>query len=182
MTRAAVIAGISALAVAQLFLCANHPVAPSSDLGKGEASCRAGEPGPAIIVDVQGLKDRRGVLRMELYPPDDQDFLADDNILVNAGKTFRRVDQPLPATGPVELCMRLPEAGTYALALLHDRDGDMKFSAFSDGAGFAGNPKIGFSKPKARQALFVATPGVVRLNVRMNYWRGLSFGPLAHAD
>ena len=36
--------------------------------------------------------------------------------------------------------------------MLHDRNGDRRFNAFVDGAGFANNPRLGFSKPKARQA------------------------------
>lgn len=182
MSVARAIVNVALLAAGSLLLCGNHPVQPSPDLGKAEAACRPGEPGPAVIVDVQGLKDRKGVLRMELYPPNDQDFLADDNVLINANKVFRRVDMPLPPAGPVELCMRLPNPGTFALALLHDRDGDMKFSAFTDGAGFPGDPKIGFSRPKAQQATFVAAPGITRLSVRMNYWRGFSFGPLKHVN
>jgi uncharacterized protein (DUF2141 family) len=167
-----------ALALLAPLLVSAHAVEPSPDLGTAEAGCRPAEAGPAVIVSVEGLKDRRGILRLELYPPDDADFLADDAKLVNAGRTFRRLDVPVPPAGPVRLCMRLPEPGTWALVLLHDRDSNLKFNGLIDGAGFAGNPRLGLSRPKAEAARFVAGPELTRLTIRLNYWRGFSFGPL----
>ena len=69
-----------------LALAANAPIRSVSSLGKAEAQCRPNEPGPALLIVVHGLKDRDGILRAELYPANDQDFLADDNILVQQGK------------------------------------------------------------------------------------------------
>ncbi len=149
------------------------------DLGKAEAQCRPNEQGPAVMVAVLGLKDRKGNLKAEIYPDNDADFLADDNLLIMAGKTFRRIEAPVPPVGVVELCLRLPGPGSYALTVLHDRDANRKFGLSSDGVGFAGNPKLGLSKPKAAAARFVAGPGLTSISVRLNYRRGLfSFGPL----
>ena len=149
------------------------------DLGKADAACRASEAGPAVLVLVTGLKDRSGRIKAELYPANDDDFLADDNVLVMAGKAFRRVEVPLPASGPVQLCLRIPGPGAYALTVLHDRDSNRKFGLSTDGVGFSGNPKLGLSKPKAASARFVAGAGLTPVTVRMNYRRGLfSFGPL----
>jgi len=153
---------------------------PSSpDLGKAEGQCRPNESGPAVVVNVLGLKDRIGKLRAELYPSVDGDFLADDNILVMAHKTFRRVEIVLPATGDVHLCIRAPGPGAYSLLLLHDRDGNRKFGLSSDGIGFPGDPRLGLSKPKAAEARLTAGAGLTNIAIRMNYRRGLfSFGPL----
>ncbi len=149
------------------------------DLGKAEAACRANETGPAVLVLVTGLKDREGRIKAELYPATDDDFLADDNVLLMAGKTFRRVEVAVPASGPVQLCLRIPGPGAYALTVLHDRDANRKFGLSSDGVGFSGNPKLGLSKPRAASARFVAGSGLTAATVRMNYRRGLfSFGPL----
>ena len=151
----------------------------SPDLGKAEGQCRPGESGPSFIVNVAGLKDRRGLLKLELYPANDEDFLEDDNVLINAGKTFRRVEIPVPQTGPVDMCIRAPAPGRYALSLLHDRDSNRKFGLSVDGIGFAGNPHLGWFKPKARAASAWATSGPTRLTIVMNYRRGLfSVGPL----
>src|SRR5262245_14189689 len=81
------------------------------ELGKAEGRCRADEAGPALLVSVVGLKDHTGNLKLEVYPPNDPDFLQDDATLVNAGKTFRRVEVPVPAGAQPQLCIRIPSAG-----------------------------------------------------------------------
>jgi uncharacterized protein (DUF2141 family) len=163
--------------IALLMLAAHIPSSP--DLGKAEGQCRPNEQGPAFIVNVAGLKDRTGRLKVELYPANDEDFLQDDNLLLMAGKAFRRVEIALPATGAAEVCIRAPAAGTYALTILHDRDSNRKFGWTVDGIGFPGNPKLGLSKPKAASAKATVGSGPAHINVVMNYRRGLfSFGPL----
>lgn len=149
------------------------------DLGKAEAKCAAPENGPAVIIMVEGLKDRSGTLKSELYPANDDDFLEDDNKLIMAGKTFRRIEVPVPKAGPVQLCIRIPGPGVYSLILLHDRDANRKFGLSTDGVGFPRNPKLGLSKPKADAARIDAGNGITKVGIRMNYRRGLfSFGPL----
>jgi uncharacterized protein (DUF2141 family) len=164
-------------------LLAAQAVLPSTpDLGKAAGRCRTPEEGPSFLVSVEGLKDRRGLLKLEVYPGNDDDFLADDNKLIAAGKVFRRVEMPVPASGPVQLCIRVPHAGRYAVSLLHDRDGNHKFGVSSDGIGFAGNPKLGWSKPRADAASAAARSGPTPIAIVMNYRHGLfSFGPMREA-
>ena len=166
------------IAAVALFLLGSH-LPSSPDLGKAEGQCRAGENGPSFLVDVAGLKDRRGNLKLELYPANDDDFLEDDNILVNAGKVFRRIEVAVPRTGPVVICIRAPAPGLYSLSLLHDRDANRKFGLSVDGIGFARNPRLGWSKPRASAASAWAGTGPTRITIVLNYRRGLfSFGPL----
>jgi uncharacterized protein (DUF2141 family) len=154
---------------------------PSSpNLGIAEGRCRPNEPGPAFLVNVQGLYDRQGRIKVEVYPPNNQDFLADDNVLINAGKTFRRVDVPTPAQGPIQLCIRVPQAGAYSLMVLHDRDSNHRFGLHGDGVGFGGNPRLGLSRPSAAATRVVAGPHVTPINVVINYRRGMAFRPLGH--
>lgn len=151
----------------------------SPDLGKAEGHCRVNEPGPALLVDARGLKDRKGLLKLEVYPANDKDFLEDDNILIMAHKVFRRVEVPVPASGPAQLCIRIPGPGTYALSLLHDRDSNRKFSLSVDGIGFSNNPRLGMSKPKAAAVAINAGATLTHVHVIMNYRNGLmSFSPL----
>jgi uncharacterized protein (DUF2141 family) len=165
--------------VIAVILLGAAPVRPSASLGKAEAVCRANETGPALLITAVGLKDRKGLLRAELYPNNDNDFLEDDAILINAGKTFRRVDLALTASNDPTLCMRVPAAGKYSLSLLHDRDRNLKFGFTSDGIGFSNNPKLARSKPKASSATITASSGVTRISILMNYRNGLiSFGPI----
>ena len=166
-----------ALLLPLLMQAATIPSSP--DLGIAEGRCRANETGPSFLVNIDGLRDRRGQLKLEVYPANDTDFLADDNILISAGKTFRRVVVAVPQTGRPQLCVRLPAAGTYSVTVLHDRNSDRRFSLSSDGVGFAGNPRLGFSRPSAAAASARAGAGPTSLAITMNYRRGLlGFGPI----
>ena len=151
----------------------------NQELGKAEGRCRPSEPGPALLVSVVGLKDRAGDLKLEVYPSNDQDFLQDDKILVAQGKTFRRVEEAVPASGMPTLCVRIPGPGRYGVSLLHDRDANHKFNLSGDGVGFAGNHRLSWSKPKAAASSVVAGAGLTRVSIVLNYRRGLfSFAPL----
>lgn len=154
---------------------AQVPSSPS--LGIAEGRCRPGESGPSFLVNIAGLKDRAGNLKVELYPANDTDFLADDNILLNAGKTFRRVVLDVPEAGAVQVCIRAPAAGTYALTVLHDRDKDRKFNlsrTTGDGIGFGANPTSqGPFKPKVAIARATVGAGPTPVTVHLLYRTGL---------
>ncbi len=167
------------MTIPAVLLLASASIPSTPTLGMAEGRCRPSEPGPAVVITAHGLKDRRGRLRAELYPPDDDDFLADDNVLVGAGKLFRRVVEPVPPAGAVTLCIRVPGPGRYALSLLHDRDGNGRFGISTDGIGFPNDPSLGLSKPAAAAATFRADAGITHLTIRLNYRRGLfRFGPV----
>ncbi len=165
---------------ATVALTAAQSVAPT--LGIAEGRCRVGEDGPALIVDVVGLKDRKGLLKLEVYPSNDEDFLADDGVLVPAGKTFRRVEVPTPAVGAVSLCVRVPGPGAYSVVLLHDRDANHKFSWWIDGVGFASNPRLSWSKPKAAATRVYAGARLTHTSIVLNYRRGLGMGPIRSGE
>lgn len=148
-------------------------------LGPHAIACAEGAEGPAALVHVSGFKDRAGNLRVELYPAVDGDFLASREHLKAEGKVFERVDiVPTPQDGDADVCVVLPKPGPYAIAVLHDRNASGKLDAFSDGFGFPNNPRLGYGKPAVSEATFKAIPGVVRLDVVLNYWNGLSARPL----
>lgn len=158
-----------------LIMAAN--LASSPDLGVAAGRCRNSESGPAFLVDVAGLKDRAGRLKLELYPANDADFLADDNILIMAGKPFARVEASTPADGNVQLCIRAPRAGRYALSLLHDRNSNRKFELSTDGIGFSNNPHLGWSKPAADRVAVEVGETPRRISIVMNYRHGLGMRP-----
>ena len=153
-------------------------LASSPELGKAEGHCRTGESSTRLLVAVVGLKDRKGSLKLEVYPANESDFLQDDNILLNQGKVFRRVEAPVPPNGPVELCIRLPGPGSYSIVLLHDRNRNHKFDWMADGVGFGGNPRLGWTKPKASDAKVTAALGINRVSMVLNYRQGLRIAPL----
>jgi uncharacterized protein (DUF2141 family) len=141
----------------------------------GDAGCGSA---PAIRVEVEGLRDRRGELKLELYPANEHDWLRDDRDLVREGKLFRRVRVPTPQQGPVALCIRVPGPGRYGLFFTHNRDGKNKFSFWADGAGLPANAKIGRARPKLAQGIVEVGAGTAGVTIRAQYLRGLSgFGP-----
>lgn len=145
-------------------------------LGEDSAACSSG--GPAILATITGLKDRTGRLKLELYPANEQDFLRDDFLLVREGKTFRRIWADTPNSGAVQICIRVPRPGRYAILFTHDRDGRNKFDFWKDGAGFPSNTRLGRSRPKLEQAL-IDVNGVTQTTIRAQYLRGLGgFAPL----
>ena len=185
MTKTALIPLLLAPLLAAPLLAATPATPPPStpDLGKAEGRCRPGEEGPAILIDVKGLKDRKGRLKLEVYPSNDEDFLKDDNLLVAQGRTFRRVETDIAADGPVTLCVRIPGPGNYSITLLHDRDSNRKFGLSIDGIGFASNPRLGWSKPKAAATRLVAGSGLTRTGIVLNYRHGLfSFSPIREGN
>lgn len=170
---------MSALAIL-LVVQAAASIRSTPDLGKAQARCVEGMSDPALLIDVAGLKDREGRLKVEVYPANDRDFLQDDNLLVAQGKTFRRVETLTPSNGPARLCVRLPAPGRYAVMVLHDRDSNHRFGLSIDGVGFGNNPKLGLGKPRADAAAVVAGPGETRQRIVLNYRRALlAFGPVA---
>lgn len=154
------------------------PAAAAEQLpGTSGASCGAGGTGPEISVSIEGFKDRRGLVRVELYPANDVDFLADDAVLIAAHKPFRRIEQRVPSSGPVAVCIRASSAGPVALVVLHDRNADRRFAVLVDGVGFGGNPRLRWARPRAADAEIVVPSQGTRVRIDLNYWRGLGMRP-----
>ena len=154
-------------------------VPPAAAQGEAEA-CPTNE-GPAIQANITGLKDRTGIVKLELYPDNATDFLKDDHDLIAQGKFFHRVQIRPPATGELVMCMKVPRPGRYALLFTHNRDGKNKFSFWSDGAGFPSNRRLGRQRPSVDEALIEVGKGVTVTNIRAQYLRGLGgFAPLSN--
>ena len=137
-----------------------HPPmgAASGALTDGMATCPPGYKYYAMV-KVEGLKDQKGNLRVEVYPDNDRDFLVN---------RMGRTEVPTP-TGEPEVCVQLPSQGRYAIVVHQDRDADNSFDVFTDGFGFSNNPKLGFSKPDVDAVAFATTGEVTHLTVDMHY-------------
>ena len=164
--------------IALLATCLFASAAGAEQIGEDAAACAAGR-GPAFQVEVQGLKDRTGEMWLELYPATEADFLRPDQALIAEGKTFRRTRARLPASGAVQICVRAPHPGRYALMLRHNRVGKDKFSFWSDGVGIPANQKLGRSRPTVAQASAETGAGVTVVPIRLQYLRGFGFAPLS---
>jgi uncharacterized protein (DUF2141 family) len=141
-------------------------------LGPDAAACSPGANRPAVLVSVNGFKNRVGKLRIQLYGGNPADFLE-------RGKKMKRIDLPVTRAGAMNVCVAVPAAGTYAIAVRHDADANGK-SGWNDGGGFSNNPKLSLLKlkPSHRATAVSVGPGVKTVPVVLNYRSGLSIAPI----
>ncbi|HEX8449020.1 MAG TPA: DUF2141 domain-containing protein [Allosphingosinicella sp.] len=141
-------------------------------LGPDAAACSPGANRPALLVSVNGFKNRVGKLRIQLYGGNPADFLE-------RGKKMKRIDLPVTRAGAMNVCVAVPSAGTYAIAVRHDADANGK-SGWNDGGGFSNNPKLSLLKlkPSHRATAVRVGPGVKTVPVVLNYRSGLSIAPI----
>jgi uncharacterized protein (DUF2141 family) len=138
-------------------------------LGPDAAACRGG--GPAILVNVNGFKARTGNIRVNVYGSDPSRFLE-------RGQYVRRIDLRVTGSGTMPICVSVPRAGRYAVAVRHDVDGDG--NDWGDGGGFSRNPRLSLTnlRPSYQNVAFNVGAGVQPVNVVLNYRFGLSIHPV----
>ena len=155
------------------------PPAAAEALGPYAAACAAGADRPAMLVRVTGFKARAGGVRVQAYGGDPARYF-------DKGSYLKRIDLPVPAQGPVEICVPLPHPGVYAAMVRHDIDGTGKTS-MSDGGGMSGNPSMSLwdimfhRKPAADKVQVKVGNGVVTVSVVLSYIEGGSFRPVSVA-
>lgn len=161
---------VSAAATASAALIASTS-AEAAVLGPEAAACASGD-SSAVLVRVEGFKSRTGTLRVQIYGGNPSDFLA-------KGKKLKRIDLPVTRSGPMNVCVALPGAGNYAVAVRHDVDGNGK-SGWNDGGGFSRNPDISLTNLKPKYANVVIGVGNAprQVPVVLNYRQGLSIAPI----
>ena len=114
-----------------------------------------------ILVNVSGIQSDEGNVRVMIYGENPDDFLV-------SGKGISRVDVP-SIVGEMQVCMELPHAGIYSMAVLHDRNANGRVEVFSEGFGFSNNPSLGFSVPDYDDVAFTTGAGLQQMQVALNY-------------
>jgi uncharacterized protein (DUF2141 family) len=166
--------GVAVGAIGLMILPAVHVHAGT--LGPHAAACEGDK--PAMLVRVIGLKNRKGMLRVQLYGGAPERFLE-------KGTWIERIDAKLPSEGPVEVCLPV-KPGTYAVSVRHDINGSGK-SDMSDGGGLSGNPRvslfdIAFKRKPSPAKISIAVGDDVRtVPIIMNYVQGGAFKPISMA-
>ena len=137
----------------------------------GDQTCAKGG-APAVLVHVTGLKNGAGKVRVQAYGPGAADYLK-------KGEWAARVDVPLGGRRSVDVCLPLPAAGQYSLAVRHDANANKK-SDWNDGAGFSRNPRLSLlgGRPSFGQTAVAVPRGPARVHVVMNYRSGMSVRPV----
>jgi uncharacterized protein (DUF2141 family) len=130
------------------------------------SQCRGGE-GPAVLVTVDGVKAARGLIRVQSYRATAADWLQ-------KGHWVNRIEVPARA-GTMTFCMPMPAAGSYAVAVRHDLNGNGSSDLTTDGGGMSNNPSINIfnlGKPSYTKTAFPVGNGVKSIRIQMRYMRG----------
>jgi uncharacterized protein (DUF2141 family) len=131
----------------------------SNDMSK----CAAGK-GPAIQVNVRGIKGTSGKIRVQNYPATSSAWLA-------KGKWLQRIEAKASAAS-LNFCVPVSASGKYAIAVRHDKNGNGKTDISTDGGGFSNNPSINvlnLGKPSVTKVAFTAGAGVTTITVNLKY-------------
>lgn len=117
--------------------------------------------GARALVNVLGLDNEEGNIRVQIYSDDPEEFLAN-------GKKLLRVDVPVSSLD-MQVCVTFPKPGTYAMVVMHDRNANGRADILTEGFGFSRNPRLMFSKPDHDEVAFAVPEGVIEMDVSLNY-------------
>lgn len=158
MLRSLVIGAIGALACGVVAVRA-QPLAPP-------AGC-IGQPSDTWLhVAVEDVRSASGLVAFTLYADDRSRFLVKRGSLA--------VMRAPAQAGTTQACIFLPRAGTYAVAVYHDEDGNQAFNRSglgfpSEGFGFTNNPPTLAGLPNFNSVrLSVPRPGLLT-RIRLKY-------------
>ena len=138
-------------------------------VGPDARVCAAGK--PSMLVRVNGFKKPQGTVKVAVY--------SADGYLARGGK-LRKIVVPVRSRAAMDICIAVPGAGRYAVAVHHDVNGNGDKDP-SDGGGYSGNPRLSITNlrpPFGKTAVTVgAAPRPVV--VTLLYRDGLSIRPVA---
>lgn len=142
------------------------PHAETIESNAFDQRCKSDVMRPSIHVHIDGFKDTKGKVRVQLYGEDPERFLA-------KGAKLLRIEVAVPDEGgPVDLCVPLEQKGVYALFVMHDRNENGKANVFSDGFGISNNPKMKLRKPRHDEAAFEVGDEVLDMDIELQYFGG----------
>jgi uncharacterized protein (DUF2141 family) len=149
-------------------LAATATAAPAHVVGSDAEACLSGK--PSMLVRVSGFKKPTGTVKVSVY--------AAQGYLAKGGK-LGKVVVPVQSTAPLDICIAVPSAGQYAVAVHHDINGNGDKDG-NDGGGYSGNPKLSIMNlrpPFGRTAVHVGS-APRQVTVLLQYRHGLSIGPV----
>jgi uncharacterized protein (DUF2141 family) len=124
----------------------------------------ASAPPPTIEVSVTGLRNTKGQILVCLT--------TNPKAFPDCSKDKASVRMAVKPADAGDFLIHAPAAGTYAIAVVHDENGNNKMDVAiflpKEGFGFSRNPAIRMGPPKFKAASF-AVAGEVRQTIRMKY-------------
>ena len=131
----------------------------SNDMSK----CRSGN-GPAVLVNLSGVKAASGKIRVQSYRGTKAEWLK-------KGAWISRIEAPAKSN-TMTFCVPMPASGTYGIAVRHDVNGNGKTDISKDGGGMSNNPSINIfnlGKPSYKKTKFTVGNEVKSINIKMKY-------------
>ena len=125
------------------------------------AKCRSG---PSTLVQISGVKAGSGKIRVQSYRANASEWLA-------KGRWLTRIEVPARA-GSMTVCVPLPQAGSYGIAVRHDVNGNGKTDLSADGGGMSNNPSINIfnlGKPSYKKTGFDVGNAPKTISITMKY-------------
>jgi uncharacterized protein (DUF2141 family) len=149
-----------------LTLAVVSAASPAAALTEHEL-CR-GEP-TRIDVVVDGLRSTKGDIVVEIYPDDEKQFLVPK---AQTNSIHIKLE-----SSPQSVCLPVPKAGGYAVAVFHDENADREFNRNilgipTEGFGLSNNPPVHLSMPAFQSVRFEAGEGETTVHVHMHYVLG----------
>jgi uncharacterized protein (DUF2141 family) len=151
------------LAVASLSMATPALAQYKDEIRNDMRRCAAGS-GPAIMVTVDGVKTSSGNVRVQSYRATPSDWLQ-------KGRWLSRIEVPARA-GSMTFCMPVPGAGSYAIAVRHDVNGNGETDISTDGGAMSNNPSINIfnmGRPSVSRTAFPVGNGVKAIRVQLKY-------------
>ncbi|HYD23660.1 MAG TPA: DUF2141 domain-containing protein [Croceibacterium sp.] len=148
------------------FLAPACAAALASEAAGQTASCTGPESDVKLYVDVEGVRSSDGLVAVTLYADKASKFLRKRGSLY-VGRVAARA-------GTTSVCIHLPSAGIYALAVYHDADADRGFDRTGvglpdEGFGFSNNPRVFLGMP-AWSSVRLSVPRTdLRTRIRLRY-------------
>lgn len=156
-TPAAWVMGLTALVIAPQVSAQFQKIIPHDP-----AKCAAGA---SVKITINGIESSTGKLRVQSYNGTKEDWLK-------KGRWLNRIELPAHQ-GTMTVCMPLPKAGVYGIAVRHDKNGNGKTDLREDGGGMSNNPSItifNLGKPSYTKTQFTVGNSPSAITINMKYW------------
>jgi uncharacterized protein (DUF2141 family) len=152
---------VSALLCVSLLAVAATAQAEGRIISNDLSQCKSG---PSTLVKISGVKASTGKIRVQSYRGTAADWLE-------KGRWLTRTEVPARA-GSMTVCVPLPEAGVYGIAVRHDVNGNGKTDISRDGGGMSNNPSINIfnlGKPSYKKTAFSVGDSPRTISISMKY-------------
>ena len=116
------------------------------------------------MINLTGVRASSGIVRIQLYRGIAGDWLE-------RGRWLQRIEIPA-REGAMAICMPVPAAGDYAIAIRHDVNGNGSTDIRTDGGAMSNNPSINIfnlGRPSVNRTKFSIGRQVLPMTINMRY-------------